>query len=108
MHKKKKGSIILKILSFLFTIYMALYIANMSGYYENKIRQDVFVTDEGIKEFENKVQNGEEIDISSFLNKDTPDYNSNFSRLGEAFTSSLETIVYKGSNILGSIIKSLF
>ena len=67
---------ILKILGFLFIIYIALFIANMSGYYESKIRDQVIVTEEGIKEFEEKIQNGEEIDITSFLNNEREDYSS--------------------------------
>ena len=81
MNKKKKSSIFLKILGVLFVVYIALFIANMSGYYESKIRDEVTITDEGIKEFEEKVQNGEEIDITSFLNKDRVDYSSNKSKI---------------------------
>ena len=46
---------------------MALYIANMSGYYESKIRDRVTITEEGIKEFEEKVKNGDKIDTNSWL-----------------------------------------
>lgn len=108
MNKKKKGSIIIKILGGLFVIYIALFIANMSGYYESKIRDQVVVTDKGIKEFEEKVKNGEEIDITSFLKNDREDYSNNVSNLGEKVTSGVENIVVDGIEILGDIIKSLF
>ena len=79
MNKKKKNNIILKILGVLFVIYMALFIANLSGYYESKIRENVIVTEEGIKEFENAVQNNESIDVTSFLKNEREflDPNSN-------------------------------
>ena len=67
MGKKKHSNPVLKILGVLFVIFMALYIASTSGYYESKIRDKVVITEEGIKEFESKVQNGEDIDITSFL-----------------------------------------
>lgn len=108
MNKKKKSSIFLKILGVLFVIYIALFIANMSGYYESKIRNDVTITDEGIKEFEEKVQNGEEIDITSFLNKDRVDYSSNMSNIGDSLTSSFENVISYGANIVSNIFKSLF
>jgi len=108
MGKKKKESICLKILGGLFLVYIALFIANMSGYYESKIKDQVFVTEEGIKEFEEKVQNGEEIDINSFLNKESEDYSTNLSLLGDNLTSGIENFVMGGFDIIGNVINSLF
>ena len=105
---KKKNNIFLKILGMLFIIFMGLYIANLSGYYESKIRDKVIVTDEGIKEFEMRVKNGEEVDVTSFLNNKREDYSSSMSNLGDKFTSSLESLVEEGSKVVESIIKSLF
>jgi len=106
--KKKKGNIFLKILGFLFIIFMALFIANMSGYYESKIRDKVIVTEEGIKEFEEKVQNGEDIDITSFLNNERVDYSSSMSNLGDNLTTGIENVVSSGMEVVTDILKSLF
>lgn len=106
--RKKKNNPILKILGILFILFMALYIANMSGYYEGKIRDNVIITEEGIKEFEKKVQNGEEIDITSFLNNERIDYSSSMSNLGDGVTESIENIVFKGMDFVIDILKSLF
>jgi len=106
--KKKKGNIILKILAFLFVVYMALFIANMSGYYESKIRDRVVITDEGIKEFEKKIQNKEEIDITSFLNNEREDYSSGISNLGDKVTMGVENIVSGSMGVISNILKSLF
>lgn len=106
--KKKKPNLFFKILGGLFIVFIALFIANKSGYYEGKVRDKVTITEEGIKKFEEKVQNGEEIDISSFLRTDTVDYSSNMSNLGDNLTSSLEVIVEKGFGIATNILKSLF
>ena len=108
MNKKKKGSIFLKILGVLFLVYIALFIANMSGYYESRVREQVTITDEGIKEFEEKVQNGEEIDITSFLKTEREDYSSNMSNLGDNLTSGLENIISSGAQIVSNLFKSLF
>ncbi len=105
---KKKKNWPLKILGLLFIVFMALYIASTSGYYESKIRDKVVLTEEGIKEFERKVQNGEDIDISSFLNQKRPDYSSYMSNLGDNLTSSLEVLVYDGAKFITDIMKSLF
>lgn len=105
---KKKGNIILKILGILFVIYMGLFIANMSGYYESKIRDKVVVTDEGIKEFERKVQNGEEVDVTSFLNNERVDYSNTMSNFGDNLTNRIENVVSNGMKVFADIIKSLF
>lgn len=108
MNKKKNNNIFLKVLAFLFIIYMALFIANISGYYEGLVKDRVTVTEEGIKEFEEKVANNEEIDITSFLNNERKDYNNNISKLGDSLTSSIENIMFKGMKLVKGIVKSLF
>ena len=88
-----KGKAPLRILLILFIICMGLFIANASGYYESKIRERVIMTDKGIKEFESMVENGEEIDINSFLKDEREDYSSTFSKVGEGLTNNLETFI---------------
>ena len=106
--KKKKLHPILKILICLFIVYIALFIANISGYYEGKIKDEVIVTEEGIKEFEEKVQNGEEIDITAFLKNDRVDYSSSMSNLGDNLTSGLEVFITDGMKFVSDVVKSLF
>ena len=106
--KKKKNNPILKIIGVLFIIFIALFIANMSGYYEGKIRDRVIITEDGIKEFEEKVQNGEEVDITSFLNSERIDYSSKMSNLGDGVTESIENFVSSGADFVFDILKSLF
>ncbi len=108
MNKKKSINPILKILAVLFVIFLALFIANASGYYESKIRDNMMVTEEGIKEFEEKVKKGEEIDISSFLHNERVDYSNGVSHLGDSLTNGIETFVSDGMKYVANIIKSLF
>lgn len=105
---KKKNNIFMKILGVLFIVFIALYIANISGYYEGKIRDSVVITEEGIKKFEEKVQNGEEIDITSFLNNERIDYSSKMSNLGDRVTEGLESTLVNGMGFITDILKSLF
>lgn len=107
MNKKKKN-IFGKVLVVLFIIYFALYIASESGYYESKIRESVTITENGIKEFEEKIQNGEEIDINSFLKTERIDYTSPLSNLGETVVIGIESVVTKGFKVTKNILKSLF
>ena len=108
MSKKKKINPILKILGILFIIFIALFIANTSGYYESKIRDKVVVTENGIKEFEELIKNGETIDVESFLNNEREDYSNSVSNFGDNLTSGIETFVFDGMKFVTNIIKSLF
>lgn len=108
MDKKNNNNIPLKILGVFFLIYVALFIANLSGYYESKIRENTIVTEEGIKAFEEKVQNGEEIDVTSFLRNEREDYSSKMSTLGDSLTSNVENFVVKSMSFITDIVKSLF
>ncbi len=108
MNKKKKMHPILKILCALFIVYIALFIANMSGYYEGRVRSRVELTNEKILEFEKLVQSGENIDIESFVNPEKEDYSNSFSNFGEKLTANIENVVKDGMHIIGNVFKSLF
>ncbi len=108
MVKRKKMNIFLKILVVFFFIYMAFYIINMSGYYEGKIREKTALTEEGIKEFEKRIQNGEDVDIKSFLNDERVDYSNNLSNIGDSLTSGIEGVIVETSKIVINILNSLF
>lgn len=105
---KKKSNIFFKIMMILFIIFMGLFIANISGYYESKIHDKVVMTEEGIKAFETKISNGEEIDIKSFLNNTRVDYSSKMSNLGDDLTNSFGNLVDKSAKVFADIFKSLF
>ena len=106
--EKKSNHIILKLLRVLFILYISLFIANLSGYYESKMRDNTITTEEGIREFESKVQNGEEIDLTSFLKNERVDYSNKISNLGDNLTYNIEHIVVKSLGIFTDIFKSLF
>ena len=63
MESKKKGSIFLKILAVLFILYLSLTIAISSGYYEAKLSEKTTITDEAMKQFEEDVKAGKNVDI---------------------------------------------
>ena len=108
MAKKKKINIFLKLLLLLFIIYLVLYIVNMSGYYESKIRERTVLTEQKIKEFDELIQNGENVDIDSFLDSESIDYSNGLTHLGDNVTRSLEHTVNETSKVIANILKSLF
>ena len=73
---KKNNNWFFKILTILFIIYVALFIANQTGYYEKTIRDKTFLTEEKMHEFEQDVADNKVIDIINYL-PEKEDY-SNF------------------------------
>ena len=108
MNKKKKLHPVLKVLFLLFIVYLALFIASSSGYYEGRIRDKVSLTNDSIKDFEEKLASGEKIDITAYINKDEIDYSNEFSKLGDYFTEGVQVLIEKSSKIIGNILKTLF
>lgn len=108
MSKKKKMHPIIKIILLLFVVYIALFIANASGYYQNRIRDKVYTTDKDIKVFEEKIKNGEVIDLNSYIKKDSIKYDSKMSMLGDKVTNAFEGIVSSSAEFLTDLFKHLF
>ena len=108
MPKKRKLHPVLKILAVLFIIYVALYIASASGYYERRIRNKVIITDNNIKDFEEKIKNGETISLDSYLTNDYDDYSNSISKLGDNLTNGVAEVVLKSSEVVMDVLKSLF
>lgn len=105
---KKKPNVFLKILSILFIIFLALFIASESGYYEAKLGEKVALTDDAIKQFEEDVLNGENVDINTYILKENVSYENNFTKAGDKFSEMVEGFITDGIGGALSVIKTLF
>lgn len=108
MEIKKKGSIFLKILAFLFLLYLSLTIAISTGYYEAKLSEKTTLTDEAIQKFEKDVREGKNVDIKDYLIDIKKDYSNETTKLGNHFSSLIEKFMSKGINEMVNIFKILF
>lgn len=79
----------------------AYYISN-SGYYEYELQQRTIITNEKIKEFEEDVKSGNDIDIKKYLDNEKKDYTNkitnamyNLSEKGNKFTRKCITYIFK-------------
>ena len=105
---KKKSNLFFKVLSLLFFVFIALYIALESGYYETKIEKEVSLTNEKIKAFEEDVKNNEIINLDSYLEKKEVDYSNSVSRFGNKLTNTLAKTITRGLSGVFDIVKTLF
>ncbi len=108
MSKKKKTNPFLRILEGLFIVFLVVFIASKSGYYEANIHKEVEMTEAKIKEFEELIASGEEIDLDSFLNNKRVDYSNSISHLGDKLTIGLEEFAQKSMDIMKDIVRTLF
>ena len=105
--KKKKGSWFFRILIVLFIMYIALFMASQTGYYDKKVRDKTIMTEQQIKKFEDDVANNKTMDIASYLPK-TPDYSNFLTKSANKIENKLEKILNNEAPNVWNFIKSLF
>lgn len=106
--KKAKGSWVLKALGILFVVYISLTIAISTGYYEAKLSEKATITDEAMKQFEEDIRNGLDVDIKDYVTDIKQDYSNQTTKAGVMFSSAVETVMSKGIDGMINIFKALF
>lgn len=106
--KKKEKSPFFKILTLLFLIFISLYIALESGYYEAKVSKKTAMTEESIKKFEQDIKEGNPIDINSYTYEEHKDYSNNTTDAAIFIGSKVESFMSSGITEIFGIVKSLF
>ena len=106
--KKKKHNPFLTILSILFVIYISLYIAGASGYYESKVNSEIVLTEQSIKEFETDIKNNKDIDLKKYTKVDNKDYRGFASNMGENFSNFVAKLFTEEFGKAGKVLKRMF
>jgi len=65
----------------LFVAFVTLYLSQATGYYEYEQSRKTAFTEEQIKQFEQDVKDGKEIDINNYLENTNKDYQYNISKV---------------------------
>jgi len=108
MKEKTLNNIFKFIFLTFFVIFLTLYISQVTGYYEYEQHQKTVLTEEKIKQFEEDVASGKNIDIKNYLENETKDYNNKASRLGNTVSMQIEKTVKSGMNGLFKILSKMF
>lgn len=91
----------------LFFTFLALYFSQASGYIEYSNRKKVDLTEEKIKQFEEDVKEGKEIDMKDYLDTDDKDYQNNISKMGlklsEMTEGGVSKVIEESFKLLGKI-----
>lgn len=88
----------------LLVCFITLYVSNETGYFDYHNRQNVVLTEQKIKEFEEDIKNGVNMDIENYLENSKINYNNNTSRFGLYLSNKLGEVVKSGIEI---VVKSL-
>ncbi len=108
MNENKKHNPFLTIISILFFIFMVVYFLGVSGYYENKLHLKTTYTEEKIREFEEDVKSGKEIDLKKYVNDEHKDYSNVFTNISDYIGGFASKIMGGGIDESWKIIKVLF
>ncbi len=108
MKKKKNSKWFMKTLSILFLLFISLYIALESGYYEAKAAKKMAMTEESIQKFEQDIKEGKPIDLESYVYETHKDYSNNTTDAAIFIGSKVEKFMSTGINDFFDIVKSLF
>ncbi len=105
---RKKTNLFFKIIGLLFIIYMVVYIAYKSGYYETKVTNKALMTEEARAQFEEDLKNGEIVDLKTYLKEDRIDYSNKITKVGNKISESISDFMTKGIGSIFKVLKGLF
>lgn len=112
MEENKKNKIINKIFWKLFLALLfgfgALYLSEVSGYYEFQEHKQVVLTNEKIKEFEADIKEGKDINIKDYINEKEVNLDNSFSNAGIFFSETIGEWVQNGLNATLEFFGSVF
>ncbi len=106
--KKKDKNYFMRLLSFLFLIFISLYIALESGYYEAKVSKKTAMTEESIQKFEKDVKEGNPIDVNTYIFEEKNDYSNHTTDAAVFIGAKVEGFMSKGITEIFGVVKSLF
>lgn len=91
-----------------FIIFISIFMASKSGYYEYENRNRKEFTEEKIKEFEEDVKLGKNIDIKDYLTDNEKNYENKVTKIGETASSLITNGVTKGIEGTIKVFEKLF
>ncbi len=96
--KKLAKKILSKCFVFLFLAFTVLYLSEGAGYFEYEQHRNMVLTNDKIKEFEEDVKNGKNIDIENYVETKAKDYANSVSNFGLDLSDFVNDVVTEGLN----------
>ena len=103
----KKHNFFKTLFILVFLLFLALFIASKTGYYEKSVKDKTYLTNKKLKEFEKDISEGKNVDAKDYLHKEV-DYSNVFTKSANNISNKIGLVVnYKAKNIW-DFIKTLF
>ena len=103
----KKHNFFKTLFILVFLLFLALFIASKTGYYEKSVKDKTYLTNKKLKEFEKDISEGKNIDAKDYFPKEV-DYSNVFTKSANNISNKIGLMVnYKAKNIW-DFIKTLF
>ena len=107
MKKKKNTNWFMKIVGIFFLLFISLYFALESGYYEAKTAKKTAMTQESIERFEKDIKEGKPIDLENYTYVEQKDFSNNTTDAAIFIGSKVERFMSTGINDFFELLKSL-
>ena len=91
----------------LFALFVSLYFASSTGYYEYQNKEKTKFTEEKMKEFEKDLKEGKKVDITNYLVTDTSNYNNKVTELGLTISDIVNNGILNGLQKTFEMIEKL-
>lgn len=103
----KKHNFFKTLFILVFLLFLALFIASKTGYYEKSVKDKTYLTNKKLKEFEKDISEGKNVDTKDYFPKEV-DYSNVFTKSANNISNKIGLVVnYKAKNIW-DFIKTLF
>lgn len=94
--KKKKYKLLKTALYVLIFVYLIIFVSANTGYYEYNNHKKVALTEQKIREFEEDIKNGKNIDINNYLVKEDYSYDNKLSLAAIKVSDGISSVVSSG------------
>ena len=103
----KKHNFFKTLFILVFLLFLALFIASKTGYYEASVKDKTYLINKKLKEFEKDISEGKNVDAKDYFPKEV-DYSNVFTKSANNISNKIGLVVnYKAKNIW-DFIKTLF
>ena len=103
----KKHNFFKTLFILVFLLFLALFIASKTGYYEKSVKDKTYLTNKKLKEFEKDISEGKNVDAKDYFPKEV-DYSNVFTKSANNISNKIGLVAnYKAKNIW-DFIKTLF
>lgn len=90
-----------------FAIFFTLFLSNKYGYYEYKKHEQVTLTEEQIKKFEQDVKEGKNVDLEDYVSNTNKNYQTSLSQAALNLSNGLADTIKKGVESFFSAIDKM-